>query len=426
MLRLGIRSAAVGALRPIRNLCATVLFACFAGLFCTSSGQGTADGRSAAHPPADRPGFVGDQACLSCHQQQAAPYARTAHHLTSQLPSKSTILGSFTPPSNVLWIANPLHAPDEPSLRFEMTQTADGFYQSAAADLGDKHLMHTERIDLVFGSGVRGQTYLYWTGDQLSELPVSYWTGGHQWINSPGYHDGTANFSRHVDARCMQCHSTWIQALSSDPQSYSYTRSSLMPGISCETCHGAGADHVAFESAAAKGLLLSEKQTILNPARWDRDRQVDACALCHNGTQRVELKPAFSFIPGTALDAYLAPNPVDAADAPDVHGNQVGLLKRSACYRGSPSMSCSTCHDEHEPERSPASYSSRCLSCHAWQACGAAKTLGHSIVHDCIRCHMPLMESNAIVSVTAGRTINAEVRTHWIRAYTNAALSATP
>jgi len=44
-----------------------------------------------------------------------------------------------------------------------------------------------ERIDVVIGSGVRGQSYLYWHGDQLYELPVSYWSDGGRWINSPGY-----------------------------------------------------------------------------------------------------------------------------------------------------------------------------------------------------------------------------------------------
>ena len=56
--------------------------------------------------------------------------------------------------------------------------------------------LRAERIDLITGSGMRGQTYLFWQGDRLFELPVSYWSDGHRWINSPGYIDGTADFSR--------------------------------------------------------------------------------------------------------------------------------------------------------------------------------------------------------------------------------------
>ena len=32
--------------------------------------------------------------------------------------------------------------------------------------------VRTERIDVVVGSGHRAQTYLYWRGDQLFELPA--------------------------------------------------------------------------------------------------------------------------------------------------------------------------------------------------------------------------------------------------------------
>jgi hypothetical protein len=38
---------------------------------------------------------------------------------------------------------------------------------------------------LVTGSGEKGQTYLYWRGNQLFQLPVSYWTELREWVNSP-------------------------------------------------------------------------------------------------------------------------------------------------------------------------------------------------------------------------------------------------
>src|SRR5271168_1359854 len=53
----------------------------------------------------------------------------------------------------------------------------------------------------------------------------------------------------------------------------------------------------------------------------------------------------------------------------DVHGNQVALLARSRCYQSSPTMTCSTCHDEHAPEHAAASYSNQCLTCHEPDKC---------------------------------------------------------
>jgi hypothetical protein len=68
---------------------------------------------------------------------------------------------------------------------------------------------------------------------------------------------------------------------------------------------------------------------------------------------------AFSYMPGQSLDRYLAPNPLDTSEHPDVHGNQVGLLERSRCYLSSPSMTCSTCHNVHATERVAVDYSDR-------------------------------------------------------------------
>src|SRR5580658_2694385 len=45
--------------------------------------------------PSKRPGYVGDGACMPCHKEQSLAYARTSHHMTSQLPGKTSILGSF-------------------------------------------------------------------------------------------------------------------------------------------------------------------------------------------------------------------------------------------------------------------------------------------------------------------------------------------
>jgi Cytochrome c554 and c-prime len=367
--------------------------------------------------PLLRPGYAGDEACLPCHKEQAISYRQTSHHLTSQLPDERSILGSFKAGGNVLMIANPENSDVDPRLLFEMDKKEGGYYETAVAERGAQKLTHSERIDLVIGSGVRGQTYLYWAGNELSELPVSYWSVGKQWINSPGYKDGTANFSRHVDPRCLECHTTYIRPLSSDPQTYSYDKDSLVTGVSCENCHGPGAKHATHESADPASASKRLEIEILNPKKFPRDRQVDQCALCHNGTEREELASAFSYLPGRPLDQYLTVNSTDVSDRPDVHGNQVGLLKKSRCYLSSPSMSCATCHDVHRPERAAAEYSDRCLGCHQWKSCGLSRTKGVSIVHDCVDCHMPLQQTNAIVSVTAGRVLHASIRSHWIKVY---------
>jgi hypothetical protein len=366
-------------------------------------------------PGVDRTDYVGDASCLKCHSAVGQNYQHTPHHLTSQLPTSSSVLGSFQNGANSLIIVGSAQSA-EPGLQFHMESKQDGLFETARSGWGSDVYQRTERIDLVTGSGVRGQSYLYWQGDRLFELPVSYWSDGRRWINSPGYIDGTADFSRPVNPACMECHATYIRALSVDPATNRYDRKSLIPGISCESCHGSGANHVRQE---LRHETKAPEPLILNPASFSRDLQVDLCAECHNGIQRQALAPAFSYIPGRPLNEYFKQLPSPDVEHPDVHGNQVGLLQRSKCYRSSEQMSCSTCHDVHTTGQSLESYSAKCLSCHNWQSCDMSKKIGHEIKDKCIDCHMPIEETNVIVSQTAGQVVHAKMRNHWIKVYTN-------
>src|SRR6202012_3471479 len=94
---------------------------------------------------------------------------------------------------------------------------------------------------------------------------------------------------------------------------------------------------------------LPFQQDIVNPSKLPRERQIDICALCHAapGTGRA---PSFSFVAGDKLAKYLT-IAADAPDTPaDVHGHQVQQLANSRCFR-STSMTCSTCHNVHTPQR---------------------------------------------------------------------------
>jgi len=65
------------------------------------------------------------------------------------------------------------------------------------------------RFDIVIGSGKKGQTYLYWYGNELNQLPVSYFASVHRWANSPGFPSETILFDRNIESRCMECHTTF-------------------------------------------------------------------------------------------------------------------------------------------------------------------------------------------------------------------------
>ncbi len=412
MLQLRTKRSAPAASTLVRMRWSPLLVGLFA-LGCLQNGSAQTSTRKEVL----RPGYAGDSACTGCHRAEAESYAHTSHHLASQPATKDSVLGDFREGANILTISNRKDKPAEPVLFFKMDAKNGEFYQTAFTGWGDQLASRAERIDVVTGSGVRGQTYLYTQGDRLFELPVSYWTDGHRWINSPGYVNGTADFLRPVNPGCLECHATYIQPISSSPLTNSYVRDSLITGISCETCHGPGVAHIAKYAGHPANQAGTADTAILNPKKFSRDRQVDACAVCHNGTQRTALTPAFSFVPGRPLSDFFKPIAATTADHPDVHGNQVALLQRSRCYQSSPEMSCSTCHDVHAQEKPAVSYSEGCLTCHKWTSCGESKTRGETIIGQCVTCHMPVETTNLIVSETAGSEVRAKMRNHWIKVY---------
>lgn len=340
----------------------------------------------------------------SCHGEKVDTYVLAAHHLTSQPADQNSILGEFTEGENILKTSNP-------ELFYRMEANQRGQFQTAVMGIPPDTTSRTERFDLVIGSGGKGQTYLYWKGEELFQLPVTYWTELGQWVNSPGYRDGFPDFSRRVLPRCLDCHASYFESLAPPLNHYRDTGFEL--GISCEKCHGVGRDHVARQNSKDP---TASAQSIVNPAKLPRDRQIDLCALCHAGIGELAAKP-FTYVPGEPLDKYLALPHLDPSANIDVHGSQVELLKRSRCYESSTAMTCSTCHNVHVTQCNLAAFSERCLSCHKVESCGVYRKLGREIASNCIDCHMPKQQTNLIVSDSNGRKVKPKVRNHWIKIY---------
>lgn len=358
--------------------------------------------------------YVGDGACASCHRANVDAFHKTAHYLSSRPADKDSILGSFASGANTLATSNPY-------LSFRMEARDSGFYQVAVKGTPPFLAEHAERFDLVIGAGTKGQTYLYWLGDQLFQLPVSYWTEV-GWVNSPGYRDGTADFDRPIVPRCLECHATYFE--SHFPPANRYARGGFVLGITCEKCHGPGGEHVKREGSKNETLKTtdSSNSAILNPGKFSRDRKMDLCAWCHAGLGTALAIP-FSYEPGKPLDQYLQLPPADPDAEFDVHGSQVELLEKSRCFRSS-QMTCLTCHDVHAARPALASFSERCLSCHKPETAMFPKR-NHQTSSDCIGCHLPLEETNLIVFQWNRKRVRPTVRSHWIKVYPTTATAGT-
>src|SRR3989442_5453265 len=132
---------------------------------------------ASSHPTANaRPDA---RSCQACHQRIVASFSRTAHFQTSAEATARAIRGRFSEGHNLL------HTRVE-GVSFKMERRNGAFYQTGVDSL--RGTSRTESIDLVIGSGRRGQSYLYWRGGLLFGFPTSYQIRrGHVWnpITSP-------------------------------------------------------------------------------------------------------------------------------------------------------------------------------------------------------------------------------------------------
>jgi len=143
----------------------------------------------------------GSQSCHACHQAIFDSFVRTAHFQTSSHADERSVKGSFADGRNTLRTRSEV-------AYFKMERRGDGFYQTGYETVGGTSRTRTERLDLVIGSGRKGQSFLYWRDGLLYQLPVSWLVEPAAWMNSPGYEDGKINFDRLIPPRCLECHSS--------------------------------------------------------------------------------------------------------------------------------------------------------------------------------------------------------------------------
>ncbi len=367
--------------------------------------------------PADPRGnsYAGSASCAKCHSNLYNSFLHTAHYVASLPGSGNTIHGSFAKSLNVFTI--------DASQKIVMEKRDSGMFQTYYLNgvFKERH-----RFDIVLG-GIKGETYLYWKGNGLNQLPISYYTKQNKWLMSPGYAPGAVDFNRVINSRCMQCHASFIGDRQNDLQRLNaaeqFDKSSLVYSIDCERCHGPGARHVDFQTNNPQ-IKTAHFMPVYNSLA--RARKIDMCAVCHSGNKSEMTRSTFFFRPGDTLanfkfaDFYNAP--IDTSHL-DVHGNQVQLLQSSKCFINS-KMDCATCHDTHQNQRGKiALFTQKCLGCHSTtnhNYCKMANALNAQLIRsNCIQCHMPALATRVIITPNMDSTFTANiyVHTHHIAIY---------
>ena len=130
----------------------------------------------------------------------SASHAHTAHFKTSGPASEKNIRGSFKKNENLFSYAQ--------AVIVAMEKKDSGLYQTIYYE-GEPKL--SLPMDLVVGSGTKGQSFAYWKEHSLYQLPISYFSAPRQWANSPGFPPARILVDRPISLRCMECHSTFME-----------------------------------------------------------------------------------------------------------------------------------------------------------------------------------------------------------------------
>ncbi|HEY8506484.1 MAG TPA: tetratricopeptide repeat protein [Gemmataceae bacterium] len=339
-----------------------------------------------------RPGvrYVGDAACLPCHEDIARTFSR--HPMgNSAAPAR----GAATAEESGAGHNNPFTAF---GLTFRVRREGGKLIHEelvAAGDGKEPFARLAAEVDLVIGSGRHGKSYVVSRDGFLYQSPISWYSGKQVWDISPGYHRDR-HFTRAVGPECLFCHTNHAGHVPGTVNRYE-PDGFRGHSIGCERCHGPGEAHARKQGANPPPAGFDE--TIVNPTHLAAPLREAVCQQCHlQGEKRVLRRGRdwFEFRPGMPVYAFWSVF-VRLPEFTDRHKavGQFEQMHLSRCYLGSGGrLDCTSCHNPHRapaPEERVAYFRSRCLNCHRDRGCSLPepRRLGQHPDDDCTACHMP-------------------------------------
>jgi len=324
-------------------------------------------------PAADE--YVGPAQCARCHPGKAGTQKNTPMARTADLVADSSVLASG---SHLTF--------HDGKISYEIA-TAEGHNIYTVTD-GVRSI--SAPLTWAFGDGHIGQSWLFERDGEFYEGRVSYFdtlkaldsTPGRRLTDPQNLEQAMARPVTGAElVRCFACHTT------ASTIGEKFDRRRIIPGITCEACHGPGLAHVvAHEMAYLQGQTWQtgqEPDLIFDPGKLSPVDAVDFCGACHGTWWDVKLGGL------TGLGNVRA---------------QPYRLEKSRCWgkKGDARLTCAACHDPHqEIVRDSASYDRNCLICHRTSP-SAVVTTDHPgpackvSTKNCASCHMPKIEDSGM------------------------------
>ncbi|MBI2805537.1 MAG: C cytochrome precursor [Planctomycetes bacterium] len=425
----------------------------------------------ATNRPIQRPtgNYVGSGACRNCHPHNHSTWHDSYHRTMTQVASDESVIGDF---NNVELTGKDLH----------VRLFRQGKQFLAELDMRNPDFSETYQVVMTTGSHNR-QAYWLSTSKarELMILPYMYLKADKKWIPR---HSGYINpmclqerpelavlkgdFGRWSTV-CIKCHATHgrSEPLLDQAESRSPNATGTQAvefGISCEACHGPGAEHVRVNQDPLRRYrqhLADEPDlTIVNPARLPHDRSSEVCGQCHavifHRTDEAEKnwrQKGYTYRPGGNLHAdpiqFImrgrldlmppdrprdAPNPAeDGSFWSDgmirCSGREYNGLLDTPCFqRGK--MSCLSCHQMHQAKDDPRKRKEwaddqlkfgmegnrACLQCHeqfknADRLTRHTHHAGDSTGSLCYNCHMPFTTYGIMKAIRSHQIDSPSVKT---------------
>lgn len=345
--------------------------------------------------------FVGSDSCQSCHQAEHATWQKSDHFRAMQLPTNESVLGDF---ANV-------------EVEFHSIKTrffkTDKLFKVATTNTQGK----SEIFEVKYTFGYYPlQQYLLDVGDgKLQAFNIAWDSrsdkeGGQRWFHlqpteniSPKHPFFWQRHFQNWNGRCAECHSTNLQK-NFDVKSNTYNTTFSEINVACESCHGAGQQHVELANTkqlektnmgfakplpAVNTWIMKPGKTIAESTGQPMNDEIDMCGQCHSLRSPLTEESA----KGGYFDKYR----IEGINAPFYHPN--GLIKEEVFVLGSflqskmyqAGVTCSNCHNAHTG-KVKIEGNGLCLQCH--QASTYNEPTHHQHEQNsagamCINCHMP-------------------------------------
>ena len=240
-------------------------------------------------------------------------------------------------------------------------------------------------LQLALGSGKTGITFMALFDATSAEIRRSYFPKENAWYVTPGQDDAEPGrngriYTAEATRQCLSCHAVALPLESLAPERRFY-------GVGCESCHGAGAEHISAMQAGKPS-----RERAMESLKTLGGKAVNAlCGRCHRTAEDV-----------AGMGATATRNTVRF---------QPYGLSRSRCFKASEDkLTCITCHDPHaDASTDLKTYERACLTCHS--AGSGGKPCPVNPAEKCVGCHMPTRP------IFTRSKIPIEMADHFIRIY---------